>query len=111
LKYFVLGSFSSGLLLFGFSLVYAATGSTSLEVVQEVLDVALRFDLISAGVLFFAAALLFKLGAVPFHVWLCDVYEGSPTAATFFFAIVPKLVLLYLLFKLLFSVFVVQNIF
>lgn len=111
LKYFVLGSFSSCLLLFGFSLIYLVLGSTSFEVIKNLLDEPFCFNIILVAIMFISAALLFKIGAAPFHMWLCDVYEGSLTSVTLFFAIVPKLVLFYLFLKVFFVVFLSQQIF
>ena len=103
-KYFILGSFSSCLLLFGFSLLYLSTGSCSFEVLQKLTIEPYNLDIAFVGVLFCLTTFLFKIGAAPFHMWLCDVYEGSLTSVTLFFAAVPKIVLLYLLIKLPFAV-------
>lgn len=110
LKYFILGAFSSGLLLFGISLLYGFSGSTSFE------DLAKLFvnygyapnpsnNAILVGLIFIAAALLFKLTAAPFHMWAPDVYEGAPTAVTAFFAIVPKVAIFSILIRLFFYTF------
>nr|YP_009944491.1 NADH dehydrogenase subunit 2 [Osmundea sinicola]QFR99785.1 NADH dehydrogenase subunit 2 [Osmundea sinicola] len=112
LKYFILGAFSSSLLLFGFTLLYSFTGLTNLQ------DLAIFFsgnlELLSNTQIYFAillsffcvlTAFLFKLGSAPFHYWLPDVYEGSPTAVTAFFAILPKTAILILLIKFIFIVF------
>ncbi len=90
LKYFVLGALSSGLLLYGASLVYGYTGSTNFEriaavVAAEEVSLGLLF-----GIAFLAAGLAFKISAAPFHMWTPDVYEGSPTPVTAFFASAPK---------------------
>ena len=90
LKYFVLGSLSSGLLLYGASLIYGFAGTTSfsgiIDVVQGgTLPVGLLF-----GMVFVIVGLAFKVSAVPFHMWTPDVYEGSPTPVTAFFATAPK---------------------
>ena len=105
LKYFVLGSFSSCLLLFGFSLIYSVLGCITFETIQLLLNDHYNFSLALFGLFFILSAFLFKVGAVPFHMWLCDVYEGSLTPVTLFFAAVPKIVIFYMLLKLLFSVF------
>ena len=104
IKYFILGSFSSCLLLFGFSLLYLSTGSCSFEVLQKLIIQPCNLDTAFVGILFCFTTFLFKVGASPFHMWLCDVYEGSLTSVTLFFAAVPKLVLFYLLIKLPFVV-------
>jgi len=75
------------------------------------LDEPFCFNIILVAIMFISAALLFKIGAAPFHMWLCDVYEGSLTSVTLFFAIVPKLVLFYLFLKVFFVVFLSQQIF
>ncbi|MFN3260184.1 MAG: NADH-quinone oxidoreductase subunit NuoN [Pikeienuella sp.] len=90
LKYFVLGALSSGLLLYGASLVYGYTGSTNFEriaavVAAEEVSLGLLF-----GIAFLAAGLAFKISAAPFHMWTPDVYEGAPTPVTAFFASAPK---------------------
>ena len=99
LKYFVLGAFSSGLILFGSSLLYGFTGSTNFEDIKQIINLLqltnfLDEDLSLAlliGLIFFGIGLLFKLAAAPFHMWCPDVYEGAPTSVTAFFAMVPKL--------------------
>lgn len=106
LKYFILGSFSSGLLLFGLSLVYALTGTTSFDNLR--LLFSLDQDgapLLHAGYLFISCAFLFKLSAAPFHVWSPDIYDGAPLHSTVFFAIVPKLGIFAALMRLLFCCF------
>lgn len=106
LKYFVLGAFSSGLLLFGFSLIYGFSGVTDLGQVFQFLSVnqftADNFLIngITIASIFILSALLFKLSAAPFHLWAPDIYEGSPTAITAFIAIVPKISILALLTRL-----------
>jgi NADH-quinone oxidoreductase subunit N len=108
LKYFVLGAFSSGLLLFGFTLIYITFGTTSFEALAKL--VSSSNNVIAFwGFLFVLAAFFFKLGAAPFHMWLCDVYEGCLTSVTAFFAAVPKLILFSVLIKLSFYVFSEYN--
>jgi proton-translocating NADH-quinone oxidoreductase chain N len=101
LKYFVLGAFSSGLLLFGFSLVYAFTGTGNLINLFQFLCVTSSNNFIVNGVtiasIFILSAILFKLSAAPFHLWAPDIFEGAPTAITAFFGIVPKIAILVLL--------------
>jgi len=102
LKYFVLGALSSGLLLYGASMVYGFTGTTDFAVMAEVLggeggmSIGLLF-----GLVFIAAALCFKISAVPFHMWTPDVYEGAPTPVTAFFAVAPKIAALALFTRVL----------
>jgi len=101
LKYFLLGALSSGLLLFGMALVYAFTGATSFMAISEFLWYSSDSTEILIGCTFIIIALLFKLAAAPFHMWAPDVYEGSPTIVTAFFAIVPKIGTLGVLILLL----------
>ena len=90
LKYFVLGALSSGMLLYGASLVYGFTGTVSFPVIAETLQGEASNGLIF-GLVFVAAGIAFKISAVPFHMWTPDVYEGSPTPVTAFFAAAPKM--------------------
>ena len=110
LKYFILGAFSSGLLLFGSSLIYGLIGTTNFEDISRLLvladsDTFFVYKGIVLGLAFLLFGLLFKLAAAPFHVWSPDVYEGSPTTVSTFFAVVPKVVLLAVLVKVLFIPF------
>lgn len=96
LKYFVLGALSSGMLLYGMSLVYGFTGTVSFEGIAASLshgaEGSHKIGLgLVFGLVFIAAGLAFKISAVPFHMWTPDVYEGSPTAVTAFFAAAPKM--------------------
>jgi len=98
LKYFLLGAFSSGLLLFGCSLIYGFTGVTNFSELaqiftggtQEILTTTTSLPACELGMVFLLVGFLFKITAVPFHMWSPDVYEGSPTPITAFFLIVPK---------------------
>jgi proton-translocating NADH-quinone oxidoreductase chain N len=95
LKYFLLGAFSSGILLFGTSLIYGFTGSTNFGHIALLFtgfgtDAHMASNGVLVGVLFLAVGFLFKLSAAPFHMWAPDVYEGAPTAVTAFFSLVPK---------------------
>ncbi|UMY15696.1 NADH-quinone oxidoreductase subunit NuoN [Methylobacterium organophilum] len=90
LKYFVLGALSSGMLLYGASLVYGFTGTVSFPGIVTALHGATSFGIV-LGIVFVAAGVAFKLAAVPFHMWTPDVYEGSPTPVTAFFASAPKM--------------------
>ena len=90
LKYFVLGALSSGLLLYGASLVYGYTGSTRFDVIAGVIEAEGASLGLTFGLVFLCAAMAFKISAAPFHMWTPDVYEGSPTPVTAFFATAPK---------------------
>ena len=90
LKYFVLGALSSGMLLYGASLVYGFTGSTSFPQIAEHLQGHGAGLGMVFGLVFVIAGLAFKISAVPFHMWTPDVYEGAPTPVTAFFAAAPK---------------------
>src|SRR6185437_5030656 len=93
LKYFVLGALSSGMLLYGASLVYGFAGSTNFDVLAKSLaggDAGYSIGII-VGVVVVAVGLAFKVSAVPFHMWTPDVYEGAPTRATAFFSVAPKM--------------------
>ena len=89
LKYFILGALSSGLLLFGASLVYGYTGTTSFAGIIAAVDGTGSFGLLF-GLVFVLAGLAFKVSAAPFHMWTPDVYEGAPTPVTALFATAPK---------------------
>jgi len=90
-KYFVLGALSSGILLYGCSLIYGFTGTTNFEEIRLSLISINHLSLgIIFGLVFVLVGLAFKVSAVPFHMWTPDVYEGAPTSITAFFAIVPK---------------------
>nr|QIA60966.1 NADH dehydrogenase subunit 2 [Scapania griffithii] len=100
LKYFILGAFSSGILLFGCSMIYGFTGVTNFEELAKIFtgyEITLfgaQSSGIFMGILFIAVGFLFKITAVPFHMWAPDVYEGSPTIVTAFFSIAPKISIL-----------------
>ncbi|CFX42065.1 NADH-quinone oxidoreductase subunit N [Candidatus Filomicrobium marinum] len=101
LKYFVLGALASGMLLYGASLIYGFTGSTSFPVIAGVAqahDAAQNVGLI-VGLVFLLVGLAFKVSAVPFHMWTPDVYEGAPTPVTAFFASAPKIAAMALLMR------------
>ncbi|MET0942319.1 MAG: NADH-quinone oxidoreductase subunit NuoN [Mesorhizobium sp.] len=91
LKYFVLGALSSGMLLYGISLVYGYTGNTSFDAIAAALSAADRQLGLVFGLVFVLAGLAFKISAVPFHMWTPDVYEGAPTPVTAFLAAAPKM--------------------
>jgi len=102
MKYFILGSLASGILLYGISLVYGATGSIQLGEVSDALAAGMSDDLmLSFGLAFMVVGIAFKLGAVPFHMWLPDVYQGAPAAVTLLVSSLPKLGYLALAIRLL----------
>ena len=92
MKYFVLGALASGMLLYGMSMIYGVTGTLALvDIAQNLSDgTDLRIPLVF-GIVFIVAGLAFKLGAVPFHMWVPDVYHGAPTAMTLFIGSAPKI--------------------
>jgi NADH-quinone oxidoreductase subunit N len=89
LKYFVLGALSSGMLLYGASMIYGFAGSTNFAQIAQALGGQASIGLV-VGIVFLTAGLAFKVSAVPFHMWTPDVYEGAPTPVTAFFAVAPK---------------------
>jgi len=104
LKYFVLSALSSGILLYGCSLVYGFSGSTNYSLIaQNILHTDYRFTI---GIVFILVGLAFKISAVPFHMWAPDVYEGSPTSVTIFFAILPKIAALTVFIRFLYVPFI-----
>src|SRR5688572_19224573 len=90
LKYFVLGALSSGMLLYGASLIYGTTGSTNFAAISQALAGGEAGLGLIVGLVFLMSGLAFKVSAVPFHMWTPDVYEGAPTPVTAFFAAAPK---------------------
>jgi NADH-quinone oxidoreductase subunit N len=104
LKYFVLGALSSGMLLYGASLIYGFTGNVGYEAIAQVLQGKAGTGAIF-GLVFVAAGLAFKVSAVPFHMWTPDVYEGSPTPVTAFFAGAPKMAAMALFVRVLIDAF------
>jgi len=104
LKYFVLSALASGLLLYGCSLIYGFTGSTNFEIISENLREANTGAVF--GVVFIIVGLAFKVSAVPFHMWTPDVYEGSPTSITSFFALVPKIAALTVFIRFMYVPFI-----
>src|SRR5512143_1113899 len=92
MKYFILGAMASGFLLYGMSMLYGATGSLDINRVAQVIQHGMpNKTLLVFGLAFIVAGLAFKLGAVPFHMWVPDVYHGAPTAMTMFIGTAPKL--------------------
>jgi len=107
LKYFVLGALASGILLFGMSLTYGFAGSTSFAGIRTALSGDMSTGALF-GLIFVLAGLAFKIAAVPFHMWTPDVYEGSPTPVTLFFATAPKVAAVALLARVAFDAFGTQ---
>ena len=103
LKYFILSALSSGLLLYGCSLIYGFSGSTNFIQISENIDIN-QYSL-TFGIVFILVGLAVKISAVPFHMWAPDVYQGSPTPVTLFFAILPKVAALTVLIKILYVPF------
>ena|SRR5690606_33056931 len=101
MKYFVLGALASGLLLYGMSLVYGATGSLDLATIRGAAPGAAQPVLLLTGVVFMIAGIAFKFGAAPFHMWLPDVYHGAPTPITLFIGSAPKLAAFAMVVRLL----------
>jgi NADH-quinone oxidoreductase subunit N len=104
LKYFVLGALASGILLFGMSLLYGFTGSTSFETIGTAMTGELSMGLLF-GLVFVLSGLAFKISAAPFHMWTPDVYEGAPTPVTAFFASAPKVAASALLIRIVVEAF------
>ncbi len=107
LKYFVLGALSSGMLLYGASLVYGFTGSTSFPVIAGIAKSSVAAGNIGLifGLVFLMVGIAFKISAVPFHMWTPDVYEGAPTPVTAFFAAAPKIAAMALLCRVTLGAF------
>ena len=92
MKYFVLGAMASGFLLYGISMMYGATGSLNIdEVFKAIGSGRIKHEVLVFGLVFIVAGLAFKLGAVPFHMWIPDVYQGAPTAVTLMIGAAPEL--------------------
>ncbi|MDH4002771.1 MAG: NADH-quinone oxidoreductase subunit NuoN [Xanthomonadales bacterium] len=102
MKYFVLGSMASGMLLYGMSMIYGATGTLDLQqIAAAVSELGSDNYLLIFGLVFLVVGLAFKLGVVPFHMWIPDVYQGAPVATTLFIASVPKMAAFAMAFRLL----------
>jgi len=102
MKYFVLGSMASGMLLYGMSMIYGATGTLDLQQIAETAQRAGSDNtLLIFGLVFLVVGLAFKLGVVPFHMWIPDVYEGAPVATTLFISSVPKMAAFAMAIRLL----------
>ena len=104
LKYFVLSALSSGLLLYGCSLIYGFSGSTNFDIISNTVN-SNHYGL-TFGIVFILVGLSFKISAVPFHMWAPDVYEGSPTPVTLFFSVVPKIAALTVFIRFLYIPFI-----
>jgi NADH-quinone oxidoreductase subunit N len=104
MKYFVLGSMASGMLLYGMSMIYGATGSLDLpEIAKAIQQNGTNDILLTFGLVFVVVGIAFKFGAVPFHMWIPDVYEGAPPAVILFVSSVPKLAAFAMAYRLLSS--------
>ncbi len=102
IKYFIMGAVASGFLLYGMSLVYGTTGSIDISVVAQAIADSPENNMIFAfGLVFMVSGLAFKMGAVPFHMWIPDVYQGAPTSVTAFIGSVPKIATFGMLMRLL----------
>jgi NADH-quinone oxidoreductase subunit N len=102
MKYFVLGAMASGFLLYGMSMMYGATGSLELSaVLKAIASGQVNHQVLVFGLVFIVAGLAFKIGAVPFHMWIPDVYQGAPTAATLMIGGAPKLAAFAIMVRLL----------
>ena len=105
IKYFVLGALSSSLFLFGSSLIYGFTGSIEFSEISRSIDILNINSGIVVGIVFILSGLIFKISAVPFHMWTPDVYEGSATPITAFFATAPKMAAMCMLVNILYGPF------
>ena len=104
MKYFVLGALSSGMLLYGMSLMYGVTGTLEIGALKDAIQAGVEHRrVLSLGLVFVIAGLSFKLGVVPFHMWIPDVYQGAPTAITLFIASAPKIAAFAFFIRLLIS--------
>ena len=103
LKYFILSALSSGLLLYGCSLIYGFSSSTNFDLIYQNSE-SIKYGIIF-GIVFILVGLAFKISAVPFHMWAPDVYEGSPTSVTLFFTMVPKIAALTVFIRFLYVPF------
>ncbi|GAB1387584.1 NADH-quinone oxidoreductase subunit NuoN [Melaminivora sp.] len=102
MKYFVLGAMASGFLLYGMSMIYGATGSLDIgQVFKAINGGQIRHQVLVFGLVFVVAGLAFKLGAVPFHMWVPDVYQGAPSAITLFIGSAPELAAFAIIIRLL----------
>ena len=101
MKYFVLGAIASGMLLYGMSIIFGVTNSLDLSQINQAISTSDNRLALSFGLVFIILGVAFKLGAVPFHMWMPDVYHGSPTAVTLYIATAPKIAAFVMLYRLL----------
>lgn len=102
MKYFILGALASGMLLYGMSMVYGATGSLDLAEIRAAVSAGTANGMVMTfGLVFLVVGIAFKFGAVPFHMWIPDVYHGSPTAVTLYLSTAPKIAAFAMLMRLL----------
>jgi len=101
MKYFILGSLASGFMLYGISMIYGATGSLDLTTIAQRAASTGNHTILVFGLVFLVAGMAFKLGAVPFHMWVPDVYQGSPTAVTLLLGAAPKLASFAMMLRIL----------
>ncbi|MEL6752285.1 MAG: NADH-quinone oxidoreductase subunit NuoN, partial [Pseudomonadota bacterium] len=104
LKYFVLGALSSGMLLYGMSLIYGFTGHTNFAGIAAAMEAERSLGMVF-GIVFVLAGIAFKISAVPFHMWTPDVYEGAPTPVTSFFSAAPKIAAMAMLVRVVYGAF------
>ena len=111
MKYFIMGSIASGIFLFGVSLVYGMTGGVDFEGINQIIMNREAFSdmTVQYGLVFIVAGLIFKFGAVPFYMWVPDVYEGSPIPVTLFIGTIPKIAALGMAYRLLVDTFSTLN--
>ncbi len=110
MKYFVLGALASGLLLYGMSMIYGSTGTLEISAVAERLfNGQANKTILAFGVVFLVSGIAFKLGVVPFHMWIPDVYHGAPTAVTLFIASAPKLAAFAIVIRMLVNGLIVAS--
>jgi NADH-quinone oxidoreductase subunit N len=102
MKYFILGSLASGFMLYGISMIYGATGSLDLSIIAKLTAAnAANHTILVFGLVFVVAGMAFKLGAVPFHMWVPDVYQGAPTGVTLLLGAAPKLASFAMMIRIL----------
>jgi len=108
LKYFIYACFCSSISFFGISLIYGALGTTNFLEIKIILNTykIMNFNIIYISLLLILFGLLFKLGLVPFHFWIADIYEGCPNIITYFFAVISKFTIIFIIFKIYYNVFI-----